>query len=431
MSDLERQLEELFMSDSRSRRVDQVNVPTPRRGRFGGPAFVGGVAMAALALIVAFSLIRGGPENVPASSPTPSGSAGVVASPGPSTSAAPSASSGASASAAPSTTTGAARPDSQHGVITRGGPGGIVRTEANPAPLASMKPIQQLAVTKDGRRVAYISRSSAATATPADHLIVFDSATPEVQRTLIDFPANETTGGLVWSSDANDEILIEVDQRSQTSPLAVDFSSLRAVNVDTGASREIVRTTTALLLPIVWHASTNTGGAVETGDGGFAISYDYISGGTLKRSPIPLGQVGAFAVRADADGKRVVALGAFGAPRGVTWWPFDKFEEKRDLKPAEGWDVSAAFWRAGTDEIVVFASPTVKGAPGLAPRIEAWTTSDQRRTVAESTGPLATVRTDGTAAITTNWNVVDLTTGAITAMPPGDAPQTPQWAVKF
>jgi hypothetical protein len=51
--------------------------------------------------------------------------------------------------------------------------------------------------------------------------------------------------------------------------------------------------------------------------------------------------------------------------------------------------------------------------------------------VAESTGPLATVRTDGTAAITTNWNIVDLTTGAITAMPPGDGTQTPQFAVKF
>ena len=424
MSDLERQLEELFMSDSRSRRVDQVNVPAPRRSRFGGPVFVGGVAMAALALIVAFSLLRGGPENAPASSPTPSGSAGVVASPT-STSAAPSASSGASASAAPSTTPGVARPDAQHGVITRGGPGGVVRTESNPATLALLKPIQQLAVTKDGRRVAYVYRGAT-----ADQLIVFDAAKPDVQKTLIDFPATETAGGLVWSSDGNDELLVQVDHRSP-SPPGFDLSTLRAVNVDTGASREIVRTTTALLLPIVWHASTNTGGAVETGDGGFAISYDYISGGTLKRSPIPLGQVGAFSIRSDADGARVLALGGFGAPRGVTWWPFDKFEEKRDLKPAEGWDVSAAFWRAGTDEIVVFASPTVKGAPGPAPRIEAWTTSDQRRTVAESTGPLAAVRTDGTAAITTNWNVVDLTTGTVTQMPIGDGAQTPQFAVIF
>jgi hypothetical protein len=429
MSDLERQLEELFMSDSRSRRVDQVNVPAPRRNRFGGPVFVGGVAMAALALIVAFSLLRGGPENVPASSPSPSGSAGVVSSPGPSASAAPSASSGTGASNAPSSSaTTAVRPDAQHGVITRGGSGGIVRTEAAAAALTTLKTYAALAVSRDGRRVAYVRLGE----TGGQQLIVFDTATPNVQKTLIDFSGiGERAGGLVWSSDGNDEVLIQVDKPSQTQPLAVDSSSLRAVNVDTGASREIVRITTALLLPIVWHAATSTGGAVETGGGGFAVSYDYISGGTLKRSPFPQGQVGAFAVRADADGRRVLALSAFGAPRGVSWWPYDTFADKRDLKPAEGWDVSAAFWRAGTDEIVVFASPTVKGAPGPTPRIEAWTTSDQHRTVAESTGPLATLRTDGTAAITTNWNVVDLTTGAITAMPPGDGTQTPEWAVKF
>ena len=353
MSDLERQLEELFMSDSRSRRVDQVNVPAPRPSRFGGPVFVGGVAMAALALIVAFSLLRGAPENVPASSPSPSGSAGVVSSPGPSASTAPS-----------SSASTAARPDAEHGVITRGGSGGVVRTEAAPAAITTLNTYRALAVTKDGRRVAYVLVGAT-----GDQLVVFDTAKPDVQKTLMDFPGGvETAGGLVWSSDGNDEILIQVDKRSQSDPLAVEFSSLRAVNADTGATREIVRTTTALLLPIVWHASTNTGGAVETGGGGHVISYDYVSGGALKRSPFPQGQIGAFSVRSDADGKRVLALGALGVPRGVLWWPFDKVEEKRELKATDGWDVSAAFWRAGTDEIVVFASPTVKGAPGPADR---------------------------------------------------------------
>ena len=174
MSDLERQLEELFMSDSRARRVDQVTVPAPRRSRFGGPMFVGGVAMAALALIVAFSLLRGAPENVPASSPSPSGSAGVVASPGPSASAAPSASSGAGASNAPpaSAATGV-RPDAQHGIITRGGPGGVVRTEASAAVLTTVNAYGGLAVSKDGRRVAYVLRGET-----AEELRVFDTANP-------------------------------------------------------------------------------------------------------------------------------------------------------------------------------------------------------------------------------------------------------------
>lgn len=425
MSDLERQLEELFMSDSRSRRVDQVNVPAPRRNRLGGPVFVGGVAMAALALIVAFSLLRGGPENAPASSPSPSGSAGVITSAAPSASVAPSASSGPSASTAPSATSGtsAVKPDAQHGIVTRGGSGGVVRTEASAAAVTALKTYRAFAVSKDGRRVAYIRESD-------QQLVTFDTATPDVQKTVKDFGV-ESPGGIVWSSDSNDELLVQVDKRASQPLGGVESSSLRAINVDTGATREIVRFPGAQLLPIVWHGSTNTGGAVETGDGGFAISYDYISGGTLKRSTFPQGPLGAFSIRSDADGGRVLAVGPFSAPRGVMWWPFDKFEEKRDLKPADGWDVSAAFWRAGTDEIVVFASPTVKGAPGPAPRIEAWTTNDNRRTVAEGAGPLATLRTDGTAAITTNWNVVDLVTGAITPMPPGDATQTPQFAVKF
>ncbi|HUQ42212.1 MAG TPA: hypothetical protein VM052_06905 [Candidatus Limnocylindrales bacterium] len=501
MNDLERQLEDLFMSDSRSRRVEQVNVPGPRRSRVSGFAFVGGVAMAALAVIVAFSLARGAPDNVPASSPTPSGSAGVVASP--SATGAPSAqqvmcgqisqfkaptsndsgsfvitpkdqsgnlvvippsargeqgtfsgyqcvkvkisvgapsvildavlapgmdgyvSDGAAPSSAPSqSASSGVKPDAQHGIVTRSGSGGIVRTEASATPVTTLKTYRAFAVTKDGRRVAYIRVGET-----GEQLLVFDTATPDVQKTVKDFGL-ESPGGIVWSSDSNDEILVQVDKRSPSQPLAVEFSSLRAINVDTGATREIVRITNALLLPIVWHGATNTGGAVETGDGGFATSYDYISGGTLKKSPMAQ-QVGAFSIRADADGKRVLALGAFTGPRGVTWWPFDQFDAKRELKPADGWDVSAAEWRFGTDEIVVFASPTVKGAPGPAPRIEAWTTSDQRRTVAQGTGPLADLRTDGTAAITTNWNLVDLATGNINAMTPSDPTQTPQFAVKF
>jgi hypothetical protein len=247
----------------------------------------------------------------------------------------------------------------------------------------------------------------------------------------MEFTGLDSAGGIVWSSESNAELLVQVDKRSATQPLAAESSSLRAVNVDTGAAREVVRSTSALLLPIAWHSSTNTGAAVETGDGGFAVSYDYISGGALQRSPIAAGQIGAFAILADPDGRRILSLGAFGSPRGVMWWPIDLYADRQELKPADGFDISRAFWRPGTDEIIVFASPTVKDAAGPAPRLEAWTTSGQRRTVAEGAGPLAMVRVDGTAAITTSWNLVDLVTGSVTPMPPGDGTQTPYFAVLF
>jgi hypothetical protein len=300
-----------------------------------------------------------------------------------------------------------------------------MRTEASASTLLTLRTYAALAVTKDGRRVAYVRMGET-----GQQLVVFDTSAPDAPKTLIDTSGGaESLGGLVWSSDGNDELLIQVDARSRSQPLAVDSSSLRAVNVDTGASREIAKSTTMLLLPIAWHGSTSTGAAVETGEGGFATSYDYISGGTLKRSPMPA-QVGAFAIRADADGKRILSLGPLGTARGVMWWPVDDFADRHELKSADGWDVSAAHWRAGTDEIVTFASPTVKGAPGPAPRIEAWTTGGVRRTIAEGAGPLAAVRVDGTAAITTSGNLVDLATGAVIPMPVTDG-QTPQFAVRF
>src|SRR4051812_5340394 len=501
MSDLERRLEDLYMADSRARRVEQVNVAPRGRSPFAPLAFVGGVAALTLAVIVTLSLLRGG-EPAPASSPTPATSAAAVAGASPSASAtlgeqvmcgrvsqfseatateagrfvitpqgqsgspivirpgtqaagvtgyvcvrvdvalaAPSVSfvallapgmagyvaEGANPSSAPSPTIArGVKPDAQHGVISSGGNASKLRTEIDPAARATFGLFRGLAVTKDGKRVAYVRVGDTSA-----QLIVFDTANPDAQKTVIDFPGGvETPGGLVWSVDSNDELLIQVDKRSQSQPLAVDSSSLRAVNVDTGASREIARTTNALLLPIAWHGSTNTGAAVETGDGGFAGTYDYISGGTVKRSPLPA-QTGAFAIRADAAGARILSLGAMVAARGVTWWPIDHPEDRHELKTADGWDVSTAYWRPDMDEIVVFASPTVKGAPSPAPRIEAWTTAGQRRVIAEGAGPLGTVRVDGTAAITTSWNLVDLTTGAVTPIPGVDRTQTPSFAVKF
>ena len=508
MSDLERQLEELFMSDSRARRVDQVNVPTARRGRFGGVAFVGGVAMAALALIVGFSLLRGGTENVPASSPTPSGSAAVAASPNPSASAVPgeqvicgqvsrfnrstptapgsfvitpSGQSGTyvvlpagvqgefggyvcaavktlpqgapsivfvgllapgrpgyvaegAASAAPSATSGPStvRPDAGRGFIARGtGEGvGVMRTESDAAVLKSFPRELSAATTRDGLRVAYFRTGQTGT-----QLVTFDTAGPGAEKTVVDFSGSgEVTGEVVWSSDQANELLISVSKLGpQVNPeVAVVYSSLRVVDAGTGAVREIARITSGLYLrPLAWHGASNTAAALEWSPaGGFAANYDYIRAGVVTRTPFSFGQVIASTVRADVDGQRVLSIGGLPAPRGVTWWPIDRFDARRELKADPAYDVSVALWRAGTDEIVVYASPMTK-APGAAPRLEAWTTSDQRRTIAEGAGPLGILRVDGSAAITTAWTLVDLRTGATTDIPGANRDQIPYLAVKF
>src|SRR5690242_19779810 len=105
MSDLERRLEDLFMADSRTRRVEQVNVRRPSRVPAGAFAFIGGVAVITLVSILALNTLRGDPApdetvNVGAG---PSASASASSAPSPSASGAgtvaPSASVSASASA--------------------------------------------------------------------------------------------------------------------------------------------------------------------------------------------------------------------------------------------------------------------------------------------------------------------------------------------
>src|SRR6185503_2103022 len=127
-------------------------------------------------------------------------------SPGPSASAGPSGSSapGASSAPSPSSASGAARPDAQHGVITRGGSGGVLRTEASAAAVTTLNAYGALAVSKDGRRVAYVLRGET-----AEQLRVFDTANPGSQKTVLDVTsAGQSLGGIVWSSDGNDELLV-------------------------------------------------------------------------------------------------------------------------------------------------------------------------------------------------------------------------------
>ena len=81
MSDLERNLEDLFMSDSRSRRVENVTIKPVRSSWLGGAAFIGAVAVAVLAVVVAVNTLRPSSDHVatvPSASPTPTVTATVT-----------------------------------------------------------------------------------------------------------------------------------------------------------------------------------------------------------------------------------------------------------------------------------------------------------------------------------------------------------------
>ena len=73
MSDLERNLEDLFMADSRSRRIENVTIKPVRSGWLGGAAFIGAVAVAVLVVVVALNTFRPSSDRVataPSASPT-------------------------------------------------------------------------------------------------------------------------------------------------------------------------------------------------------------------------------------------------------------------------------------------------------------------------------------------------------------------------
>lgn len=81
MSDLERNLEDLFMADSRSRRIENVTIKPVRSGWLGGAAFIGAVAVAALVVVVALNTFRPSSDQVataPSASPTPMAAATVT-----------------------------------------------------------------------------------------------------------------------------------------------------------------------------------------------------------------------------------------------------------------------------------------------------------------------------------------------------------------
>ena len=401
----------------------EVNVATRRGNHLAPFGFAGAVAVATLALILAFSFLRGGREVEPAASASPSASAAAVASASP----------GASGSAAPSPSgAGSARPDAQHGFIARGdfggGSEGFMRTESDAAVLTQFSRPILVATTRDGLRVASIRQTPT-----GPQLVTFDTATPTAQKTLVDFARNgESVGDVVWGSDLANELLLEVYRLGPAvgTETPVTYASLRAVDAGTGAVREITRVNNGMRLrPLIWRGAASTAAALEWSPaGGFASAYEYIRAGTVTRSPFEL-QVIATSVRADPDGQRVLAIGGLPAPRGVTWWPIDRFDARRRLEADPAFDVSIALWRSGTDEIVVFASPLTKAA--TAQRIEAWTTGDKRRTVAEGAAPLGVLRVDGTAALTTGGTLVDLRTGVVTDIPGWDRNQVPYLAVKF
>jgi hypothetical protein len=474
MSDLERRLEDVFMNDSRSRRVTSVDVPTRRSHPARAVLFIGATAAAVLALAVSINILRGVPPDTTSlaspgvtASATPTLPADVVVRCGQTTQfVAPTATTPGSfviasagreervivpagsgiaaaggyncvsikpasgelvamipiggagyvpepSSSATPAPGGAARPDASHGMLTRNP--AAIRIEADTTPLNKVSNWDEgaaAAVSPDGKRVAILRSGQT-----GQGIITFTTVKPDEITTVLDMAGTGEllVGPPVWAADGSDSLLVGVIKPGAQS--GVDpppaYSALRSIDMKTHTVTELTRiTNNYVLAPVVWHPGGSVAAAYETGAGGFAVNYVVVRGGQMTRTSFG-GSVVAGSVVANQDGTRVLAIEGTGGG-SVRWWPFDRLDQGTELKPAAGEGVFRAYWRAGRDEIVVAVDkngPTSTPRSPSASRLEVWGSQSGRRVVRDS-GGLALVRVDGTAAIAADYQLVDLTTGA-------------------
>jgi hypothetical protein len=426
MSDLERRLEDLFMSDSRSRRVTDVKVPGRSTSPLRGLAFIGVTALAVLALIVALNTLRPPQEVVPLTSPSASATASVSPAASATVGSAPSATSGPPAASALGV-----RPDASHGMLTRNP--AAIRTESDPTALNRTPNWDEgaaAAVSPDGKRVAMLGGSR------GQRLISFTTTRPDEITTLVDLTSSGEfiVGPPVWAADGSDSLLVGVVKPSGQAGVEPppSYAALRSIDTKTRAVAELTRTTNNyVVVPVAWHPGGGVAAAYETGPGGLAVAYVVVRGQQVTRTPFG-GDVVASTIVANEDGTRVLALdGRDGAT--VRWWSFDRFDQQTELKPTAGEGVYRATWRSRRDEIVVAvgqSGPTSTPRSFSAMRLEVWGSQSGRRVVRD-TGGLALVRVDGTAALAADYQLVDLTTGATTPVQKRAATETPYLAVLF
>lgn len=259
--------------------------------------------------------------------------------------------------------------------------GTAVRRESDPRPVFVVGESSGtgIAVSPDGRRLAYWTATAGSPDGPPQELRVLDVAPDARPRTLLTLATpkvgNKESGGhVVWSSDGSG-LVIGVDSfAANTVPDGgPEYAALRLLEAAGGQPREIVRLPGRTLVPLAWDRQARLIAAYEPSGGG-VHGYDIIEeDGTLKRTQTEPGQSALYGFyEASHDAQQALGLGHDSPTSSVLRvWPLASFARAVELRAAGSERILAARWRPGTAEIGVL----------FGDRLELWDASGARRPV--------------------------------------------------
>jgi hypothetical protein len=307
------------------------------------------VAVVAIALIVGLQLgQRQQSAAVPSASPTPSASGATVVTP----------------SASPSATRGAAgtlNDDFGFMVTAPQGPVTTIRNESGDT-RRDVFDLLHPAVSPDGRQIAWFSAPGGSL---PQELRIGAASDPSKYQLIRTIGATERGGTIVWSNDGSGLLYqtysLEPAPSPPSPPVNPSLYAIHRFDMRGTTTPDVVVLTSPgrgiVLEPIAWDRVANLAAVVETGEGGFMISYDVIhftgtEAVTSKTAVVPNGQMLAFSVVATSDAKLVLDA-TFADGGSLVWWPLADFGARQTITGAR-----SGLWRPQTHEVATIGACT-------------------------------------------------------------------------
>jgi hypothetical protein len=188
-----------------------------------------------------------------------------------------------------------------------------------------------------------------------------------VPRTLIAIPSNESALYIAWSNDGTGIVIGVNGAGGGFADAPPGYTALRVVDVAGSQPREIVRLPNTAVIPLSWDREARLITAYQPSSSGARSYYLIDEGGTVNRSDAG---PGIYAVESSNDAQQVFGHGDPDSVLRV--WPRASYAAGVELRSTGDERILDAQWRPGTAEIGVLFED----------RIELWTASGARRTVA-------------------------------------------------